>query len=601
MRTGRPADPDTIYKVSIHNNGGRKYASTQPFTVDEDGKKRRQHKHWGTVDANMKFHPNMTYLYAPLEERSKLIFPKEWDLSEIERLSGTKRRGAVAYTSGDSDRMYGPSWFLDNVAEVTGIRSDLMKVFGGNAEIVNDILSLAYYLFLESRAYSHVEKWQREVKSPSTHTLSSSAITRLAQSITEQNRMDLFRLRAKRMGKDELCAVDSTSISTYGFHLVDIRWGHNKERLPLKQTLEVVVYSLTSHQPIFYMELPGNMPDSRTIETIVTELEHAGYKNLVLITDRGYESMNNLEVYISKAQKVITSVKCGQGEALKQIKALDMSDGFPKGMKYSKRDDLFYAQYDLEYSVKGNGDHVIKADRLKLNLYFDIHKRADDLSRMHMAMADQMDTVKEIAEAGKSLSKEDRELLRKENNLLKITFWKNGKIREYKTDDNAVKKVMLTSGFYASKTLGLDLDPLEARSRYGMRDEQEKTFMLQKGPLGQDRLRVCTESSKHGRMFICFVALILASYIRHKKDSDEALSKNFPSTESILEEMRTIRCIEHDGRRKFVTPFIGDQIKICKVFGFEIPDGCKPTYISRKSNDGKRGRPAKPKTEKLNS
>jgi len=66
----------------------------------------------------------------------------------------------------------------------------------------------------------------------------------------------------------------------------------------------------------------------------------------------------------------------------------------------------------------------------------------------------------------------------------------------------------------------------------GVRDEQEKTFMLQKGPLGQDRLRVCTESSKHGRMFICFVALILASYIRHKKDSDEALSKNFPSTES---------------------------------------------------------------------
>ena len=39
----------------------------------------------------------------------------------------------------------------------------------------------------------------------------------------------------------------------------------------------------------------------------------------------------------------------------------------------------------------------------------------------------------------------------------------------------------LTSGFFASKTLGLDLDPMEARSRYGMRDEQEKTFMLQKG------------------------------------------------------------------------------------------------------------------------
>lgn len=77
--------------------------------------------------------------------------------------------------------------------------------------------------------------------------------------------------------------------------------------------------------------------------------------------------------------------------------------------------------------------------------------------------------------------------------------------------------------------------------------------MLQKGPLGEDRLRVCTESSKHGRMFICFVALILASYIRHIRGTKPELTKAFPSMAAILEEMQTIRCIEHDGRRKFIT------------------------------------------------
>ena len=158
-------------------------------------------------------------------------------------------------------------------------------------------------------------------------------------------------------------------------------------------------------------------------------------------------------------------------------------------------------------------------------------------------------------------------------------------------------KATLTSGFFASNTLGLDLDPMEARSRYGMWDEQEKTFMLQKGPLGEDRLRVCTESSKHGRMFICFVALILASYIRHIRDTKPELSKSFPSMSAILEEMQTIRCIEHDGRRKFITPFVGDQLLICDAFGFEVPEGCRPTYTSKKSNKGKRGRPPKPQTE----
>ena len=599
MAKGRPAKANSIYKVSIHKNNGRMYAVTHPYTTGEDGKRRYSYKNWGTVDDGGHFHPNSAYFYATLEDRRRLIFPAEWDLSEIKALSGTGHRGAVEYEGGDLDRMYGPTWFLDNVARATGLLDDLQKVFGGNLEKAQDVLTLAYYLFLDNRTYAHIEKWQREVKAPSVHTLTSSSITRLAQGITEQNRMDLFRLRAKRMSKGEYCAVDSTSVSTYGFHLVDIRWGHNKEHLPLKQTLEVIVYSLTSHLPIYYLELPGNEPDSRTLDMIMTELEHAGFKNIILITDRGYESLKNLELCIAKGQKLITSVKCSQGEPLKAIKSIDLSTGVPEGMVFSKETGLFYRQYDLDYQVQGNGDHVIKADRLKLNLYYDIHKRADDLARVQMAIANQEEVLQAVMETGKPVPKEDRDTFRKENNFMKIAFWKSGKLRSYEVDRDAVRKATLTSGFFASKTLGLDLNPMEAKFNYGMRDEQEKTFMMQKGTLGEDRLRVCTESSKHGRMFICFVALILASYVRHMRDTKEELRDAFPSTESILEEMRTIRCIEHDGHRKFITPFVGAQVTICDAFGFEIPEGCRPTYTSRKSTQGKRGRPAKPQTEML--
>ena len=73
-------------------------------------------------------------------------------------LSGTGHRGAVEYNGGDLDRMYGPTWFLDNVVKATGLSDDLQKVFGGNAEMAQDILTLAYFLFLDSRTYSHIEK-----------------------------------------------------------------------------------------------------------------------------------------------------------------------------------------------------------------------------------------------------------------------------------------------------------------------------------------------------------------------------------------------------------------------------------------------------------
>ena len=61
-------------------------------------------------------------------------------------------------------------------------------------------------------------------------------------------------------------------------------------------------------------------------------------------------------------------------------------------------------------------------------------------------------------------------------------------------------------------------------------------------------------------MFIYFVGLILASYERSVWQKDEVLRKKFPSTEVVLAEMHTIRCIEHTGKMKFITPFIGSQV-----------------------------------------
>ena len=592
----RPASADTAYKIIIHTNGKRRYASTKVCATGEDGKKTYTHKHWGTVDEDLKFHPNATYFYAKPEDRQKLIFPPGWDLSEAERLSGTKHRGRVAYEADDVDRQYGATWFLDQVAEVTGVKADLTKAFHGNKAMVDDILTMAYFPFIDNLSYRHLEQWQREVKAPSERKLTSVAVTRLTQDITEQNRMDLFHYRAARMGKEELCAVDTTSISTYGFNLVDIRWGKNKERLPLRQTVEAVVYSLTSHMPIYYKELPGNMPDSRTVEMILTELEHAGFRNLVLITDRGYESMRNLELYIARGQKVISSVKVSQGEVLKLIKSLDMSKGFPKGMSAAKKDSVYYMQREGEYAVGGNGDNVIEAKKYKVNLYFNPFKRAEDQMDLERATDEQCQMMDEIIASKEPVADMDDTV--KRFNLLNIKFRKNGSVASYTVNEEKKDVMLLTAGFFASKTFGVDFDPLQAMDNYGMRDEQEKCFGLQKGPLGQDRLRTWSEAAKHGRMFICFVGLILASYVRHVHKGNEYLRNKFDSAEDILAEMRSIRCIEHRGRLKFITPFVGAQVDICNAFGFKIPEGCAPEYVSRKkSATPKRGRPAKPKVE----
>ena len=73
------------------------------------------------------------------------------------------------------------------------------------------------------------------------------------------------------------------------------------------------------------------------------------------------------------------------------------------------------------------------------------------------------------------------------------------------------------------------------------------------------------------------------------------LDREFHSLQSVLDEMRPIRYIEHPNTKSTITPFVGKQIKICEAFGFDMPDGCAPEYVARKTTNGMRGRPRKNK------
>lgn len=56
------------------------------------------------------------------------------------------------------------------------------------------------------------------------------------------------------------------------------------------RTSEVVVYSLDDHMPVYYRTFPGNIPDSGSVETLLTDLRHAGFPNVALLTDRATNS-----------------------------------------------------------------------------------------------------------------------------------------------------------------------------------------------------------------------------------------------------------------------------------------------------------------------
>lgn len=588
----RIENPDTVNRVSLHVVGVYRYASTQPYTLDPiTGKKKYRHVHWGTVDHKMRFIPGRKYRYATPEERGKLIFPLGWDLSEAEMLSNVRKPGRPVYDGNDVNRFYGDIWLLEQVAAKTRIRQDLEKVFDGNKEIVDDILTLAMFPYLTGFSYNRVARWQRIAKTPAKKELSSPDITHLTQAITEGHRLKLLKLRAARLGKDEICAVDSTTRSAYGSSLTDIRWGKNKDRLPLMQTLEVVVYTISSHMPVYYRSFPGNMPDSRSFETILLDLEHAGFSDIILVTDRGYESLKNLERYILKGQSMIMCAKVQQKRIMDKLLGFGDFDTRPEGMEIDKNTRLYYKQYALEYNVESKGDSVKKSDRLKLNIYFDPIRRSEELINLEIEMKDQQEALDAMLSEKAVL--DDDATVKRAYCYYNITCDPATRvIQSYNLNDKKIAKAKRISGFFAIVTHKLDMTAMETLHTYRLRDEQEKYFQQMKSQMSCSKQRNWSEEGKIGRLFILFVSLILSSYVRHIWKTT-GLKEMFSSSLDVLDEMRSIRCIEHTSRTKFITPFVGRQVDICNAFGFDIPKGCSPTYASKQKASKQRGRPRK--------
>jgi hypothetical protein len=339
------------------------------------------------------------------------------------------------------------------------------------------------------------------------------------------------------------------------------------------------------------------MPDSRSLDTILAELDHAGFKDLILLTDRGYETLRNLEKYILRGQSMVMCAKTGQKDVTKAIRELGEYGARPEGMAVDPEAKLYYKQYDMDYKVESIGQSVKESDRLKLNLYFDPVRRGLELMEMDIMLSLQEAALAELLERGGTL--DDDATVRRIYCYYKVSYDPATRvIQSFERNEKKIEKTRRLSGFFSIITHGVNFDAMQTYSAYRLRDEQEKYFQQMKDQMVADRQRNWSEEGKTGRLFILFVSLILSSWVRHVWKSTR-LHDLFSSSLDILDEMRSIRMIEHTNRAKVITPFVGAQVDICKEFGFDIPQGCAPTYTSRKKPERKRGRPPKKTVEKV--
>lgn len=611
----RKVDPTTRYRVRIHNDRNYIYASVQETTVSsKTGKKYPKTINLGTLDENYVFTPNATFRLMPLEERSKYIFPEGWDISSIESLNPSfektdnhsKTTGvevdlgkseANGKTDPETDdkhdprpssttldqfnnKLYGGFWLLEQLSRDCGLYDDLLKTFKGNYSKVHEVLSLAFFPYLSGKNYSRFAKWQNTNKTLVDYPLKPYTITRIAQSITDDDRMSLIRMRLERLPDGARLDCDSTSRSAWGKCLADIRWGKNKDNSKLRNTVEVVVYSLTTHEPVYYRSFPGNTSDMSTIRTILSDLNAVGIKtkDIMFITDRGYTSIENIAAMVSVGLSFVVCSKTCAFPVIDELEGLAYDEaGLPLDMQYDSTQRLYYTQVEIPaFTAKLSDGTPVRIGKLKANLFLNPRNRIDELGALRQDIDKERAELIDAVEKGfvpKSIKKYNalfsyfKVTLKKDQN-------KNPVGIQYVECSDKIKKEKALCGFFSSLMYRMELTAREALQTYKERDEQEKNFDQMKNQMHFRVQRCSAEDSKNGMSFIMFVGLIPISKLRHTWRN--SMSDDYASTLDMLDEMEPIRFSEYTDGNTHMTSFTTKQVTISRACNIEPPLECIP-------------------------
>ena len=215
--------------------------------------------------------------------------------------------------------------------------------------------TLAMYLLCGKDTYHQLAAWQRIAKAPYAKPLTSPYITMLTQRITEQHRMDLLKLRAARRRITNFTPLIPPAEQVIPFQ-ISVAGTKTICRLHRLWKLSYTRWMLTCP---YYRTFAGNTPDSRSLETILHDLEH-GIQGCILITDRGYESIRNLEIYIDRKQPMIMGTKVGQKHVRKEIDAFGTFDHHPKEWRSTRRNGS--TSNSMTLSTDLGRDNIKQAD-----------------------------------------------------------------------------------------------------------------------------------------------------------------------------------------------------------------------------------------------
>lgn len=405
---------------------------------------------------------------------------------------------------------FGDSYLLEKFYENSDTVKIIKSLFN---EVHQDIIALITYRLCYPSAMMYAEEWINgnfaKIIYPKAN-LASQRISDFFKLLGDENIQRKFfsAYLAKFSHSQNGLIIDGTSLPNQ-IHMPLSAWGRSGEEID-KQIRFLLAVDKESSEPLYFRAIPGNIIDVSALQTTIKELRKYDVKNNFVYVDAGFFSEDNIkEMYSNEidfltrlpAERIIYKQLINEeARNLESIKNL---------IRYGRR-ALFIKQKEIELFGRKVLAHII----------LDPQRKGREVNRLGLNTLDEKDI----------------------NNDLEYDLMTRG-------------VMILVSSFNVPRE---DIVPA-----YYIRQTAEKMFGFSKDDLDILPLRVHSEETLKGFLFLQFISLIL--FVQLKKQ----IGKKH-TVEELLLTMRNLKCKVFDKELIIGEP-TRQQKDLAELFGLILP------------------------------
>ena len=254
-----------------------------------------------------------------------------------------------------------------------------------------------------------------------------------------------------------------------------------------------MLFGETSRLPIFCRIYPGSIKDVSTLAGMVQFIDELKLSRMHYVMDRGFYSQKGIESLLKKRIKFAIGVPFTASIAKDTVRECVEEITSPSNA-IQVNGQIIYAKTKM---VKLNNRRVY------VHVYFDEERHASERTVFMQKLL----KLEEALRCGQ-ISKDDQFVQK----YFIIRNTKNG--LHIKRNEEAIRKKTELNGYFVILTND-SKDPKYILELYRTKDIVEKTFNNLKNDLDLRRLKVHSDAAMEGRIFVGFIGLVFASYIRN--------------------------------------------------------------------------------------